>query len=145
MKWSLIAALCLVLVVSLGACSRTPDEAVLRATLEGMAAAAVEGRPSGVLDGIAEDFTGNNGELDRGALERLVRAQLLARSLSVRTSAVEVQLHGERATVDFRLHLVDSSGRWIPGRGATLEVSSGWRREGRAWRVYNAGWTTQQR
>lgn len=145
MKRSLIQTLGLVLVLTLGACSRTPDEAALRATLDGMAEAAVEGRPAGVLDAIADDFTGNGGELDRGALERLVRAQVLTRSLSVRTTGVEVQLHGDRATMDFRLHLVDSSGRWIPGRGATLDVSSGWRREGRAWRVYNASWKEQPR
>jgi hypothetical protein len=135
-RW-LIALLALVL----AACARTPDEEAIRGTIQAMATSAEAGRAREVMDHISDDFIGNDGEFDRGGLERLLRAQVLARSLSARVSGVEIAVDGKRATATFALHLADSTGRWIPGRGTTLDVTTGWRRDGREWVCYNAKWT----
>jgi ketosteroid isomerase-like protein len=123
------------------ACSRPPDAQAIRAAIEGMAEAANARRADAVLEHVAEDFDGNQGAYDHEAVARLVRAHLLARSVSVRIGAIAVEPAGDRATARFELHVRDDSGRWLPERSATLAFVTGWRREGGDWRCVNAVWS----
>jgi len=132
-----VALLCLLGV----ACSRTPDDEAIRAAITAGAQAAAERRGSELLDLASEDFIGND-ELDRKQLANLVRAQLLgAGTIGVTIGAIDVDVQGDRAMARFDARVTDSSGRWIADRAATLHFETGWRREGRAWRCYNAKWT----
>jgi hypothetical protein len=54
-------------------CSRPPDEARLRETIAEMQSATEARDASGVLDGIAADFVGRNGEVDRDGLARILK------------------------------------------------------------------------
>ena len=131
-----IALLCLLGV----ACSRTPDNEAIRAAITAGAQAAAEHRGSELLDLASEDFIGND-ELDRKQLANLVRAQLLgAGAIGVRIGAIDVDVQGDRAVARFEARVTDSSGRWIADRAARLHFETGWRREGRQWRCYNAKW-----
>jgi hypothetical protein len=122
------------------ACSRTPDNEAIRAAITAGAQAAAEHRGSELLDLASEDFIGND-ELDRKQLANLVRAQLLgAGAIGVRIGAIDVDVQGDRAIARFEARVTDSSGRWIADRAATLHFETGWRREGRQWRCYNAKW-----
>ncbi|MBO9663133.1 nuclear transport factor 2 family protein [Dokdonella sp.] len=130
-----------VLLSTLAACARVPDAKAIRSTIQAMAAAAEARRTGEVLDHVAADFTGNGGEFDRSALERLLRARVLAaQSLGVSIGDVEVELDGSRAIARFDVTLTDGSGRWLPDRRAVLRMTTGWRREGRGWLCYNANW-----
>lgn len=132
-----IALLCLLGV----ACSRTPDDEAIRAAISAGAASVEAHRGKEVLDLVTDDFIGNEG-VDRSEFANLLRAQMLAaNSIGVRMGSVEVELHGDRAIARFDADVTDSSGRWIADRAATLHVETGWRREGRTWRCYNAKWT----
>lgn len=134
--WILLAALAF-----LGACSRTPDAEAIRAAIASMAEAAEAQRSGDVLASVSDDFTGNDGELDRAGLERLLRARALAgRSLGASVGHVDVALSGDRATARFELTLTDGSGRWLAEGRAVLGMTTGWRREGGRWRCYNARW-----
>lgn len=134
--------LLLLLLSWLPACTRVPDADAIRGTIQAMAAAAEAKRSGDVLDHIAADFTGNDGEFDRAGLERLLRARLLAgQAIGVSLGRIDVELDGNRATAHFAMTVTDDSGRWLPDRKATLDVTTGWRREGRDWRCYNARWT----
>ncbi len=126
------------------ACSRPPDAQAIRAAIEGMAQAANAGHADDVLEHVAGDFTGNQGAYDREAVARQVRAQLLARSVSVRVGHVAVEPAGDRATARFDLHVRDDSGRWLLERSATFAFVTGWRREGGDWRCVNAAWSRDQ-
>ncbi len=131
----------LALLALLGAaCARPPAAQAIRTAIEGMAEAASAGRADAVLEHVGADFTGNQGAYDREAVARLVRAQLLARSLTVRVAAIAVEPAGDRATARFDLHVRDDSGRWLPERSARFEFVTGWRREGSDWRCVNAVW-----
>lgn len=136
----------LVLVFSLVACTRVPDAEAIRSTIQMMAAAAEGKRTGEVLDHVAADFTGNDGEFDRPGLERLLRARVLAaQSVGVSIGDVEVELDGSRAIARFEVTLTDGSGRWLPDRRAVLRLTTGWRREGRDWLCYNAKWSSDAR
>jgi hypothetical protein len=126
----------------LAACARTPDAEAIRASIAAMAEAAEARRTGDVLAFVSDDFTGEDGALDRAGLERLLRARLLAgRAVGVRVGRVDVALAGERATARFELTLTDGSGRWLAEGRAVLDVTTGWRREGRTWRCHYAKWS----
>jgi ketosteroid isomerase-like protein len=130
------------LAVLIAACAHTPDADAIRADVQAMAAAAEAQDKAGVLAHVADDFTGNDGELDRAGLEQLLRARLLAgRSIGVSIGTVEVDVDGDRATVRFDATVTDGSGRWLPDHRAVLKMATGWRRERREWRCYNAQWS----
>ncbi len=136
-----------VLVWSLASCAaRVPDAEAIRAAIGEMASAAEARRTGDVLERIAADFTGNDGEFDRAGLERLLRARVLAaQSVGVSIGRVEVELDGDRAVARFEMTLTDGSGRWLPDRRSVLDVTTGWRREGRDWLCYNASWSSDAR
>ena len=141
MRLGLFLLLCLACV----ACARQPDAEAIRERIGQMAGAAEAQDAGDVMDGIAADFIGN-GELDRGQLANLVRAQLLAgRAIGVDLGAIEVEVQGERAIARFQATLTDGSGRWIPDRRASLDFETGWRREGSDWVCYNAAWSRDAR
>jgi len=136
--------LCLVAMAT--ACSRAPDETRIREAIQAMQSAAEARKAAGVLEYIAEDFTGNNGEADREGLARILKFQFL------RNTAFGADVHGlsiavdeGRATAKFDLALSDSSGRWLPSGGETFAVVTGWRREGSRWICYSATWNPKDK
>lgn len=139
MLWWLLA------LAALTGCSRPPDEQAIRTAIES-GAAALQARDAGKLADLAsDDFIGND-ELDKAALGRYLRAQLLAaNALTVRLGAVTVEVRGDRATADFDAFVTDSSGRWIPDRATTLHFRTGWRRSGRHWLCNHAKWSNDER
>jgi ketosteroid isomerase-like protein len=143
MRLARIVAMMMTLV--LAACARLPDETQIRQAIAAMQAAAEARDASGVLDRIADDFSGQRGEVDRAALSRIVKIEFLQREgVGVSIGSIEIALDGDRATATFAMTLTDRSQRWIPGGGETYDVVSGWRRDGRAWVCYNATWTAQR-
>ncbi|MEP7042018.1 MAG: nuclear transport factor 2 family protein [Dokdonella sp.] len=124
------------------ACAHTPDADAIRHAIQSIADAAQAQQRASVLAHVADDFIGNDGELDRAGLEQLLRARLLAgRSIGVTIGTVEVELDGDRATARFEATVTDGSGRWLPDRRAVLQFVTGWRRQDREWRCYNAKWS----
>jgi hypothetical protein len=137
MRMAGIALLCLLGV----ACSRTPDDEAIRAAISAGAAAMEAHRGKDVLDLVSDDFIGNDG-IDRVELGNLLRAHALgAKTIGVRIGSVAVELLGVRAIARFDADVSDSSGRWIADRATTLHFETGWRRDGRQWRCYNAKWS----
>jgi ketosteroid isomerase-like protein len=122
-------------------CSHPSDEARLRETIETMRGAAQARDVSGVLEGIAADFVGRKGEVDRAGLARILKLEFLrAESIGVSLGALSVEVDGDRATVRFGMTLRDRSQRLLPGGRETYSVVSGWRRDGRRWLCVNATW-----
>ncbi|WP_300616341.1 nuclear transport factor 2 family protein [Dokdonella sp.] len=136
----------LLLVLTLSACARVPDADAIRDTIRTMATAAEAKRSGDVLERIADDFTGNDGELDREGLERLLRARLFGgQAIGVSIGRIDVELDGDRATARFPMTVTDDSGRWLPDRRAELDVTTGWRRKSGTWSCYNARWSNDSR
>ncbi|MET0656312.1 MAG: nuclear transport factor 2 family protein [Pseudoxanthomonas sp.] len=139
MRWPMVV---LTLLAALSGCGRGTPEAALRAQLQEMQDAAAQGKTGDFMQGVAADFTGNEG-MDRAALHNLLRMQTLGKSdIGVTTSPVEIDMQGEHATVRFTAVLTGGNGRFLPDSAQVYAISSGWRIEDGKWRVYYAQWRT---
>ena len=128
------------------ACTRQPDVDEIRGAITELARAAEPQHCVNVLARIIDDFTGNDGEVDRPQLVNLLRVQLSGRrGIVVGLGTIDIELSGSRATARFDAKLTDSSGRWFPNRGEMLRLVTGWRREHGIWRCYNARWSSDVR
>jgi hypothetical protein len=134
-----------IVVLGIAGCSRPPDEAALRQTIESMRKAAEARVAGGVLDAIAPDFSGRGAEVDRDGLSRLLKLEFLrAESIGVSIGSISVEVSGDRATATFDMTLTDRSRRFLPGGSEAYSVVSGWRREGRRWVCVNATWDVKE-
>jgi ketosteroid isomerase-like protein len=142
MRFVLVLAVAL---IGVAGCSRPPDQAAIRDTIESMRRAAEARDAGGVLDSIAPDFSGRGGELDREGLSRLLKLEFLRpEPIGVSIGSVEIAVDGDRATAKFEMTLTDRSRRFLPGGSEDYSVISGWRREGRHWVCVNATWDAKE-
>jgi hypothetical protein len=131
-----------VMALIFAACSRPPDEVRIRDAIAAMKDAAEARSAAGVLDNIAGDFTGQNGEVDHARLARILKIEFLRKDgIGVALGPISVEVDGDRATAKFEMTLSDASQRWLPSGSEAYAVVSGWRREGSGWICYNASWT----
>jgi ketosteroid isomerase-like protein len=121
------------------ACSQAPTEQALRATVGAMQAAAEARDSDALVESVSEDFAGPDG-MDRDGFRRyLAVIWLRNREVGVSLGPLEVELIGERATVEFTAAATGGEG-WMPDRGQVYRVVTGWRIEGGQWRLISAHW-----
>lgn len=137
--WLLIA-----LAALLAGCGSDSPEDRLRQTMALMEEAVEGRRPSDFIEHVADDFSGEQGQLDRDNLRRYLASQMMGPdSISVVLGPADVTLHGgDRATV--KVTALVTGGRFLPERGERLDIQSGWRLEEGNWRCYTATWTPKQ-
>lgn len=131
---------CLAALLALAAgCSREPPEQALRGTIAGMQAAAEARDSDALVEPFSEDFVGPEG-MDRDQFRRyLAVIWLRNREVGVSLGPLEVELIGERATVEFTAAATGGEGG-IPDRSQVYRVVTGWRTEGGEWRLISARW-----
>lgn len=94
------------LALVLGACHRTPAEQQVRAAIDSAAAAARANDVKGVLAVVSDDFAGNQGDLDRDGLRRLLAVRALRQDRTgVLVGPVTFTHRGDRIVADFNLVL----------------------------------------
>ncbi len=131
----------LLLGLALGACSRPSDEEQIRAAIGDMQQAIESGKPADFMRHMAEDFTGDGGQIDKQGLHNFLRAQALTHaSIGISLVSTDVELQGDRANVKLTVTMTGGSGRWLPERGSVQQIESGWRRQGGEWLCLNAQW-----
>ena len=129
------------LVVLLAACHRAPDEQRIRDAVAAMQQAAEARPPRDFMAYVSSDFTGNDGAVDRNGLMNVLRAEVLRNEkVGVVLGPIDIDLQGDRATVRVTATLAGGSGGLLPEHASAYAITSGWRREGREWRCYNANW-----
>jgi hypothetical protein len=135
--WLLAAALA-------AGCGGEDPAAKLKREIGEMQAAVEAHKPAEFLRRVTEDFSGNDGQVDKRVLHGLLASQLLgSERVSVTLGPLEVQLHdADHATV--KVSALVLGGRYLPERGQTLAIESGWKREGGEWRCYVANWSEAQ-
>ena len=134
----LLAAMALCLLFA--ACSRTPPEEALRATIDTMHAA-VEAREMGPLsEGLAQDFIGPGG-MDRTAARRLAQVVFLQnRDIGMTMGPLDVAMREGGATVRFTVAMTGGSGGLLPTSGQVYDVRTDWRQDGDEWELVAAEW-----
>jgi hypothetical protein len=128
---------------ALVACHRVPAEQQIHRAIESAAAAARDNDSSGVLAVVGDDFTGNDGELDRSGLRRLLAIRALRQDRTgVLVGPVTFDHKGDRIVASFNLVLTGGKpGDLLPDRSAIYAMTTAWRREGGKWICYSAAWT----
>jgi len=127
------------LAVLMAACSSETPEAVLSREL-GEMHEAIERKDSGAfLKYVTDDFKGESGSYDKRTLRGVLAAQMMGHDkIAVTLGVPDIAISGDRATVKVSALVV--GGKWLPTDGRTLEIESGWQREGGAWKCYSAEW-----
>lgn len=135
-----VAVILLVFLACLAGCSRTPPEQRLRDRIGEMQKALEARNASDFVAGIAEDFSGGE-KLDREGARNYVRLQALRNtSIGVTLGPLEIELHGERATVKFSAMLTGGSGGLMPNHARPWRVTTGWRDGPDGWQLIQASW-----
>jgi ketosteroid isomerase-like protein len=128
------------LCLTLTGCSRSDPEKALRGTVDKMQAAAAARDASGVLEHLAEDFVRDSGGMDKAQVRGLLVGLFIRnQKVMVTTTVREVTITGNTATA--RIHVLATGGAGlIPERADGWEFTTAWRKEGSAWKLYNAQW-----
>ena len=130
------------LAIALAACTRTPPEDKLRATIAGMQDAIGKRDVSALRDAMAGDFIGPDG-LDRDGARRIAQVMFLRyREVGVVLGPLDVELAAQHATVRFSATLTGGAGM-LPDSGQIYDVETGWRLEDGEWRLVNANWKSR--
>ena len=132
----------MLVVWALAGCHRTPAEQLVREAIDAAAVAARANDTHGVLDVVSDDFTGNEGALDRRGLRRLLAVRALRQDKTgVLIGPVSFEHRGERIVAKFNLVLTGGKpGDLLPDQSAVYAMTTAWRREGGMWKCYSAIW-----
>lgn len=154
-RWILCAFLTLLASPALTACQHTPDEQQIRQAIESSATAARNNDTDGVLAVVGDDFTGNDGEVDRRGLHRLLVVRALRHDKTgVRVGPISFEHKtliqnrpgSDRIVARFALTLTGGQpGGLLPDHAAVYQMMTAWRRESGKWRCYYASWTNGAR
>lgn len=135
------ALLILIALLLLPGCARPPDEQRIRDAIDAMQAALSERVPKAFMRHIADDFTGDQGGLDRAGIANLLRLQMLRHAqIGALIGPVDIEVEGDRATARFPMTLTGGSGSLLPDSAGQYRLETGWRRAGGDWLCYHAQW-----
>jgi hypothetical protein len=127
--------------IVLAACSHVPDDQRIRDQIEVMQHAMESHNLHGFMEGISDDFTGNDGTVDSKQLANLLRIEILRNDqVGVTLGPIDVELQDKRAVVDVTATFTGGSGSLIPEHAAIYAIRSGWKKDGSRWRCFNATW-----
>lgn len=123
-------------------CHRAPAEQQIRHAIDAAAAAARANDTSGVLAVVSDDFTGNQGELDRRGLRQLLAVRAFRQDKTgVLIGPVSFEHRADRIVAKFNLVLTGGKpGDLLPDQSAVYPMTTAWRREGGKWKCYSATW-----
>jgi ketosteroid isomerase-like protein len=133
----------LLLAWMLAGCHRAPAEQQVREAIDAAAVAARANDTRGVLDVVSDDFTGNEGELDRRGLRQLLAVRALrGDKAGLLVGPVSFEHKGDRIIAKFNLVLTGGKpGDLLPEQSAIYAMTTAWRREGGEWKCYSASWS----
>jgi ketosteroid isomerase-like protein len=138
-----IAVLLLGVVIGLLVYHRTPDEKLIRQSIDAAVQAVEQADASALIAQLTDDFDGNKGAMTRQDVANPLRlARLRGETLHAVVGPVDVQKRGERYVADFTVTLT-SGGKVFPAQLGAYKVEAAWRKDGREWRCYEATWTQQ--
>lgn len=131
----------LVLVLSLFACAKAPNEQLLRETIDAMQAAGEKRDVGAFMNFVSDDFSGQNASMDRRALAvYMLGIRLRTENIGVTRTKTSITMQGERAKVEFAL-LVTDGGKILPAQGQFVSAQTQWRFSDGAWKLASANWS----
>ena len=136
-----IAVLLLGVVIGLLVYRRTPDEKLIRQSIDAAIQATEQADASALSALLTDDFDGNSGAMTQQDVANPLRlARLRGETLHAVLGPVDVEKRGERYVANFTVTLT-SGGKVFPAQLGVYKVEAAWRKDGREWRCYEATWT----
>jgi hypothetical protein len=136
-----IAVLLLGVVIGLLVYHRTPDEKLIRQSIDAAIQATEQADASALSALLTDDFDGNSGAMTQQDVANPLRlARLRGETLHAVLGPVDVEKRGERYVANFTVTLT-SGGKVFPAQLGVYKVEAAWRKDGREWRCYEATWT----
>jgi hypothetical protein len=136
-----IAVLLLGVVIGLLVYRRTPDEKLIRQSIDAAIQATEQADASALSALLTDDFDGNSGAMTQQDVANPLRlARLRGETLHAVLGPVDVEKRGKRYVANFTVTLT-SGGKVFPAQLGVYKVEAAWRKDGREWRCYEATWT----
>jgi hypothetical protein len=133
---ALLFALCAAL---LAGCERTPDEVVIRETIDAMVAAVERREPKPVLEKLAQDFRGPE-DIDARQVRQILAAQFFRNpNIRVVLAGMKIEVLGIDATARFKA-FVTGGEQLLPQRADYYDVTLEWRKRDGDWQIVRALW-----
>lgn len=130
------------LIFTLIGCAKTPNEQLLRETIDVMQAAGEARDVSTFMEFVSDDFSGQNASMDRRALAAyMLGIRMRTENIGVTRTKTTITMDGARAKVEFAL-LVTDGGKILPAQGQFVSAQTQWRFSGGAWQLASANWTS---
>lgn len=128
--------------VVLAGCRNAPAEQQVRHAIDTAAAAARGNDARGVLAVVSDDFTGDDGQMDRHGLRQLLALRALRQDRTgILVGPVSFERRGDRIIASFNLVLTGGKpDDLLPADSAIYAMRTAWRKVGGDWRCYNAIW-----
>lgn len=137
-----LSFLTMLLMAAFSACSRplTVEQQIIAAIRE-METRIENGEPRQFIGHVSENFSGQNGQLNRQQLRGLVIYQLNRHQrLHAQLFPISVNETGEEtASAKFRALITGGPG-WIPDQGQLYDFETLWRYQGGEWKLTSANW-----
>lgn len=132
----------LALLPALSACHHGSDEDQVTRAIASAATAARDNDADSVLAQVSDDFVGNDGDLDRRDLKRMLALRAFRHdSTGVLIGPVSIERQGDRLIATFTLTLTGGKpDSLLPDQADVFAMSTAWKREGADWRCYSAQW-----
>lgn len=137
----------LALLPALSACHHGSDEDQVRQAIASAVTAARDNDADGVLAQVSADFIGNNGDLDRRDLKRMLALRAFRHdSTGVLAGPISIERQGDRLIATFTLTLTGGKpDSLLPDHADVFAMSTAWKRESGHWRCYSAQWSSDTR
>lgn len=126
----------------LSGCHHGSAEDQVRQAIASAATAARDNDPDGVLAQVSDDFIGNDGDLDRHGLKRMLVVRAFRHdSTVILVGPISVEHQGDRLIATFTLTLTGGKpDSLLPDQADVFEMHTAWKRERGKWRCYSAIW-----
>ncbi len=125
-----------------GCSEKLTVEQQIIATIRNMEAEIEAGERRAFMDHISDDFSGQNGRINRDQLRALMIMQLNRyQRLQGQLLPIRVVETGPDSASAYFSALVTGGPNWIPESGQMFEFESHWRRVDGEWLVHAADWT----
>jgi hypothetical protein len=141
-RLALTVCMVVFLLGALPSCERpmTVDQQIIATILE-MERTIEAGERRAFLDHVSEDFSGQNGVMNRDRLRGYVLLQLNRyKRLQAQLFPIDVEDRGDGTAAAWFRALVTGGAGWIPESGQMFEFETHWRLEDGEWLLQSAHW-----
>ena len=137
-RW-IVPAIPLVMSVVLVACSKTPDEQLIRAAIDEIETSVQNRQTRPVLKHLAEDFRGPQDMTVRQVRQLMAAQYFRNKNIHVVLAGMRIDINGIDANVNFNAAVTGGIGI-LPDQLQYYDVGTVWRKIDDEWRIIRADW-----